>query len=191
MRDYARLCEGTRKYASLASVCEAPFGARYASSHARKYAPTPLKVTPHIIKRVIIALCTASEIVIFCYDAVVWDNQVPISFLVPPSSNNLSCRQYVFLACNMHIAFLKIDIMHPAIEICTLLNPAGVVMCIMLFLIYIAFIAHSILLCDAGTKTQFLSPREISWASEIGRLREGFFTVRLGMNARICKFTLL
>ena len=42
MRDYAILCEGTRKYASLASVCEAPFCARYASSHARKYAPTPL-----------------------------------------------------------------------------------------------------------------------------------------------------
>ena len=42
MRDYAISCEGTRKYASLASVCEAPFCARYASSHARKYAPTPL-----------------------------------------------------------------------------------------------------------------------------------------------------
>ena len=46
MRDYAISCEGTRKYASLASVCEAPFCARYASSHARKYAPTPLKILP-------------------------------------------------------------------------------------------------------------------------------------------------
>ena len=42
MRDYARLCEGTQKYASLASVCEAPFYARYVSSHVRKYALTPL-----------------------------------------------------------------------------------------------------------------------------------------------------
>ena len=43
MRDYAILCKGTRKYASLASICEAPFCARVASLHASKYAPTPLK----------------------------------------------------------------------------------------------------------------------------------------------------
>ena len=38
----SKLCEGTQKYASLASVCEAPFCARYASSHTRKYVLTPL-----------------------------------------------------------------------------------------------------------------------------------------------------
>ena len=44
MRDYAISCEGTRKNASLASACEAPFCARVASSHAIKYALTPLDV---------------------------------------------------------------------------------------------------------------------------------------------------
>ena len=43
MRDYAISCKGTQKYASLASVCEAPFCARVASLHASKYAPTPLE----------------------------------------------------------------------------------------------------------------------------------------------------
>ena len=41
MRDHAISCEGKRKYVSLASVCEAPFCARYAILHVRKYAPTP------------------------------------------------------------------------------------------------------------------------------------------------------
>ena len=35
MRDYARLCESTQIYAILASVYEAPFCARYASSHTK------------------------------------------------------------------------------------------------------------------------------------------------------------
>ena len=48
--NYAILCEGTRKYASLASVCEAPVCARYASSHARKYALTPLRIIAGLAK---------------------------------------------------------------------------------------------------------------------------------------------
>ena len=42
MRDYARLCESTQVFASLAYVCEAPFFASYASSHAKKNATTSL-----------------------------------------------------------------------------------------------------------------------------------------------------
>ena len=51
MRDYAISCEGTQKYASLASVCKAPFCARVASSHASKYAPTPLLMNTRLFKQ--------------------------------------------------------------------------------------------------------------------------------------------
>jgi len=44
VRGYAISCEGTRKYASLAKARTAPFYARFARSHASKYAPTPLKI---------------------------------------------------------------------------------------------------------------------------------------------------
>ena len=42
MQGYARLCESTPFFASLAYVCEAPLFASYVSSHAEKNAETSL-----------------------------------------------------------------------------------------------------------------------------------------------------
>ena len=44
MRDPASSCESTYIYASLASACEAPFYASYASSHANFYATNALNI---------------------------------------------------------------------------------------------------------------------------------------------------
>ena len=42
MRDYARLCDRTKKYAQRANACAAPFYAQHARAHAQNYAPTAL-----------------------------------------------------------------------------------------------------------------------------------------------------
>ena len=42
MRDYARLCYRTKKYAQRANACAAPFYAQHARAHAQNYAPTAL-----------------------------------------------------------------------------------------------------------------------------------------------------